>query len=345
VRVVLFKFNHLGDNVAFVPAVQALRSACPDWQVTLLTTPDAAELYGGALGPQEILTCPKRAFDKSYRRPWELAWWIWSVRRRRPGACLVAFDQSNAAHAVARLCGAGVRVGGNLGRIRVGRSLTEEVPIPEDARAVTWNWGMARALAQAFGRAGSWPAEAPPPDLGHLLARGPRPRGARKRVVVHAGARRGLNQWPLERFASVAQSLSRDFDVVWIAHGGTTGRAPAGVTAAPIDSLSGLAEWLSGADLFLGNNSGPMHLANALGCPGVAVTGPTAPGWDPYWHRERWAALRHPDLYCAPCERLAAEQPGCANHASPMACLNYWTGPQVEAACRRLLGRTGGGAP
>jgi ADP-heptose:LPS heptosyltransferase len=345
VRIVLFKLNHLGDNIAFVPAVQALRSMCPDWQITVLTTPGAAELYGGPLGPQEILTCPKSAFDKSYRRPWELAWWIWSVRRRRPGACLVAFDQSNVAHAAARFSGAGVRIGGNLGRIRVTGSLTGEIPIPEDARPVTWNWRMARALAGSFGRAAQWPDEPPPPDLRHLLARGARPRGSRGRVVVHAGARRGMNQWPLERFASVAASLSRDFDVVWIAHGGTTGSAPAGVTAAPIDSLSGLAEWLAGADLFLGNNSGPMHLANALGCPGVAVTGPTAIGWDPYWHRDRWVALRHPDLYCAPCEKLALELPGCVNYASPMACLNYWNVRDVEAACRRLLDRAKGRAP
>src|ERR1017187_5376196 len=202
VRIVLFKLNHLGDNIAFVPAVQALRSMCPDWQITVLTTPGAAELYGGPLGPQEILTCPKSAFDKSYRRPWELAWWIWSVRRRRPGACLVAFDQSNVAHAAARFSGAGVRIGGNLGRIRVTGSLTGEIPIPEDARPVTWNWRMARALAGSFGRAAQWPDEPPPPDLRHLLARGARPRGSRGRVVGHAGARRGLNQWPLERFAS-----------------------------------------------------------------------------------------------------------------------------------------------
>jgi heptosyltransferase-1 len=344
-RIVLFKINHLGDNVAFVPAVQALRRSCPDWQITVLTTPGAAELYGGALGPQEILACPKQGFDKSYRRPWELAWWMWRIRRRSPGACLVSFDQANAAHAVARFSGARVRIGANLGRIRVRRSLTEEIPIPQDARPVTWNWRMARALARAFGRDAEWPDEPPPPDLRHLAARTPRSAGSRRRVVVHAGARRGLNQWPLDRFASVAEALSHDFEVDWIEHGATAGPAPAGATAIPVDSLAALALRLSGADLFLGNNSGPMHLANALGCPGVAVTGPTAAGWDPYWHRDRWVALRHPDLYCAPCEKITRELPGCVNYASPMACLYYWSAQAVEAACRLQLGRAGDDAP
>ena len=343
-RVLLFKLNHLGDNVAFVSAVQALRRSFPEWRLTVLTTPGAAELYAGPLGPQEVLTCPKGAFDKAYRRPWELARWIWAVRRRRPGACLVAFDQGNVAHAAARLSGAAVRIGGNLARIRVRHSLTGDVPMPEDGRPATWNWAMARALARAFGGGADWPDLPPPPDLGHLVPAGRRPGGERRRVVVHAGASRELNRWPQPGFAAVASALARDFEVLWIEHGAATGRAPAGATAAPVTSLAGLAERLAGADLFLGNNSGPMHLANALGCPGVAVTGPTAAGWDPYWGRERWTALRHPRLSCAPCETLTLGVSACANRESPMACMAYWTAPRVEAACRLQLERGGGRA-
>ena len=88
-----------------------------------------------------------------------------------------------------------------------------------------------------------------------------------------------------------------------------------------------------------------MHLANALGCPGVAVTGPTALAWDPYWNPERWTALRHPDLECAPCERLTLEVRECANRASPMACMTHWTEARVEAACRLRLAGGQGRAP
>jgi hypothetical protein len=60
-------------------------------------------------------------------------------------------------------------------------------------------------------------------------------------------------------------------------------------------------------------------------------------GWDPYWHRERWTALRHPNLYCAPCEPPNIEIKGCANLDNPMACLKYWTVKKVEEACRAQL--------
>ena len=295
-NVVILKLNKLGDGVVFVPAVQALRRSCPDWQITLVTTPNESGLFGGPLGPQETWACPKSVFERSYRRPWVLAQWIWAVRRKGAEACLVSFDQGNAAHAVAKFSGARVRIGGNLDHVRLGRTLTEEVPPPEDGRPVTWNWRMARALARSFERDAGWPAEPPPPDLGHLLPRGPRKRGSRRRVVVHPGAGGLLNQWGTRHFASVAQS-----------------------------------------------NSVPRHLANALGCAGVAVTGPSALGWDPYWHRERWTVLRHPDLYCAPCERVDRKLKACANIPSPMACLEYWTAEKVLGACRALLERPGGG--
>jgi len=342
-NVVVFKLNYLGDNIVFAPALQALRRLCPDWRITLLTTPGVAELYGGPFGPQEILSCPKRRFDKSPRRPWELAWWAWAVRRRRPAACLVSFDQGYAAHAVARLSGAKVRIGGEPARL--ARALTAGIPMPRDQRPVTWNWGMARALARAFGRDQGWPDTPPPPDLGHLLAGGPQPPSGRRRVVVHAGASRHLNQWPPEQFCAVARALARDFEVVWIEHGGTTGQPPPEAVRAPVANLGELARWAASADLFLGNNSGPMHLANALGRPGVAVTGPSALGWDPYWGREHWAVLRHPDLRCAPCEVANRELAGCANTGDPMACLKYWTAERVEAACRARLARAGGAAP
>jgi heptosyltransferase-2 len=335
--IAVFKLNHLGDNVVFVPAFQELRRRCPGFKIALLTTPREAELYGGISKPNEIIVSQKSAFDKSYRRPWVLAHWFLTVRRLRPHACLVPFDQGNVVHTLAWLSGARIRVGAKLEPARMAGSLTEEVPMPADASPATWNWATARALARSLGCDSGWPDEPPAPDLRHLLPRGPKPAGERRRIVIHAGASRHLNKWPTDNFASVATSLSHDFDVVWVSHGGTTGSAPPGTTDAPVNSIGELAEWLASSDLFLGNNSGPMHLANALGCSGVVVTGPSAAGWNPYWYRDRWTVLRHPDLYCAPCERLTKELAGCANIESDMACLKYWTVEKVTRACRAQI--------
>ncbi|HEY5228373.1 MAG TPA: glycosyltransferase family 9 protein [Opitutaceae bacterium] len=336
-NLVIFKFNKLGDSVVFVSAVQAIRRRFPEWRITLLTTPAEAELYAGAAGPDEVLVCPKEAFERAYRRPWVLASWLWKIRRRNPKACIVPFDQGTTAHFLAGLSGASRRIGAKLVPPRMPGSLTVEIPCPDDGRPVTWSWLMVQVLVDPANPSPGLPKEPPAPDLSHLLAQDPRPPGDRPRVVVHAGASRDLNQWSIGNFAAVAVSLCRDFEVTWISHGETAGKAPRGTIDRPVGTVGELARALSGADLFLGNNSGPMHLANALGCRGVVVTGSSARGWDPYWYRERWTVLRHPNLACAPCEKLQAVTPGCANIEHPMACMAYWTPERVEQECRDNL--------
>jgi ADP-heptose:LPS heptosyltransferase len=338
-NLVIFKFVQLGDNVVFLPVVQALRAHLPQWHITLLTTPREAALYTAALPATDVLTAEQLHFSSTWKRPWELARWWTRVRERKPDACLVSFDQGNAAHFIARHCGARVRVGARIAHVRIGGSLTHDVPMPRDGRVASWHWAMARALVQACG-GGEWPDTPPVPDLSHLI--GDDERATRRRVVIHAGSNQAFTRWPLERFAEVAVRLARDCEVTWIERPETAGATlpPTVRRTSPAD-LRGLVSTLAGADLFLGNNSGPMHLANALGRPGVVVSGPTAHGWDPFWHRERWRVLRHPTLPCVPCEwseryRLVRD---CHLTHDRLACLRHWTVGAVEAACRDVLAR------
>jgi ADP-heptose:LPS heptosyltransferase len=344
-KVIVFKFNHLGDNIVFVPVIQALRALHPDWTITLLTTPRETPLYGGARAPSAIMTAEKDAFDKSYRRPWRLAAWIARIRAIRPDACLLGFDQGTVAHLVARESGAPIRVGGNLQHVRIGRSLTHEVPIPERMRPADWNWELLRSFLKATGDAAaeSLPPYPPPPDFSHLLSQGvdgsvqPWVSG-RPRIVIHAGSSRLLNRWPTERFAAVAARLARDHEVAWVDNPETrAAELPPNVRRFEPSSLAAMASLFASSDFFIGNNSGPMHLANALGCTGLAVVGSTAYGWDPYWHRDRWKSLRHPTLPCAPCESAHKTLRGCALVSDPMACLRFWSAAAVEAACRESL--------
>jgi ADP-heptose:LPS heptosyltransferase len=229
-----------------------------------------------------------------------------------------------------------VRVGGNLEHIRVRESLTHEVPMPADDSLATWNWEMGRVLVTALGEGPSWPSAMPPPDLSHLATLAPR-RNERPVVIVHSGSSKPLNRWPEQNFAAVAADLARDCEVIWVSRPEVRTTAPAGTRTVAPTSLAEFATVLAGADLFVGNNSGPMHLANALGLAGVVVAGPSAFGWNPYWHRERWRVLRAAGLACAPCERPNKETLACANVEAPMACFAAWTPTRVAAECRAQL--------
>ena len=96
-RFLIFKLNHLGDNVVFLPGVQVLRKRFPDWQMTIITTPLESVLYENLSPAAELLISPKPRFNSCWRRPWELAGWWSRLRSRGADACLVSFDQGNVA--------------------------------------------------------------------------------------------------------------------------------------------------------------------------------------------------------------------------------------------------------
>jgi len=152
-KLLVFKLNHLGDNVVLLPGLQALRARFPDWQLTIITTPELRALYTPLAPAERIWTEEKLRFDKCWRRPWELATWFARVRALRPDACLISFDQANIPHLLARHSGARVRVGGNLQHIRLQGTLTHEVPMPTSTSPAEWNWELCRVLARELGGA------------------------------------------------------------------------------------------------------------------------------------------------------------------------------------------------
>jgi ADP-heptose:LPS heptosyltransferase len=138
-----------------------------------------------------------------------------------------------------------------------------------------------------------------PGGTGSTLATGSRPANEPRRVVVHAGASDPRRRWPSRCFAEVAANVAREgYDVIIIGGAEDTLvahdvrdrarrllRSPVAdpVAAGRISAaagrltLSDVVHLLAHAAAFLGNDSGPRHLAQALGCPTVAVFwGPNA---------------------------------------------------------------------
>ncbi|HEY0968145.1 MAG TPA: glycosyltransferase family 9 protein [Opitutaceae bacterium] len=337
-NLLILKVNHLGDNVVFVPVVQALRAAFPKARLHLVSTPAEAILYRGVLAAGDIFAPAERpAFNHAWRQqPWSVPGWLLRFARMRANGCLVSYDQGNFVHLISRWFGGDVRIGANMHYVRVRQSITHEVPPPTDWNVVRWNWAMGRALAQALDPRVDWPDVVPPPDLRHLLTRpSPEPK---QTIVIHAGTKMAIRQWSMERFAELAARLARDHPVIWVDRPETRGvsLSPAITTVSPAN-VRELAQLVADARLYIGNNSGPMHLANAFGTPGVILSGPSSYGWDPYWYPDRWTVLRRPHLACLPCESPAKGVDRCANTGDPLACLNHWTVDLVEAAVRQRL--------
>ncbi len=114
----------------------------------------------------------------------------------------------------------------------------------------------------------------------------PAARGAA--AVIHPFAGSARKCWPMPRFQELARRLERTMPVEWCA--GPDEDLPG---ARRFTDLYELACWLSGARVYIGNDSGPTHLAAATGAPVVALFGPSDPTvWAPRGRRVKVVAAR-----------------------------------------------------
>jgi ADP-heptose:LPS heptosyltransferase len=156
-------------------------------------------------------------------------------------------------------------------------------------------------------------------------------------VVIHPGSIMSTKRWEPQRFAAVARALTtRELTVVVTAGPGEESFAgqvahdvPATVLLFGLN-IPELAELIRGARLYLGNDSGPMHLAAAVGTPVVAVWGSSdSRRWRPWSVESR--VVQNP-FECNPC-------PGyrCLVANSPL-CIESVSVEQVAEAVDQLLG-------
>ena len=119
-------------------------------------------------------------------------------------------------------------------------------------------------------------------------------------AVIHPFAGSPKKRWPLERFQELARRLAHSMPVEWCA--GPEDDLPG---ARRFDDLYDLACWLATARIYIGNDSGPTHLAAAVGTPVVALFGPSDPAvWAPRGPRVAIAAA--PALDAIAVEQVAS---------------------------------------
>ena len=167
-------------------------------------------------------------------------------------------------------------------------------------------------------------------------------------VGVHVSGGRAIKQWLPERFAEVARQLSSEQGATIVLTGGQEDAAlVATVTVAlrgcRVIDLSGnldlptLAAILERLDLLVTGDTGPMHLAGAVGIPVVAVFGPSDPAR--YALRGPHDRVVRVDLPCSPCNRIRRPPERCVGHTPD--CLVSVTSASVFDAAISALAASG----
>jgi ADP-heptose:LPS heptosyltransferase len=303
-RVWLLEMTRLGDVVAATALLEPLRRAYPDAELTLLGSAAYAPLFQGGIHYRGL---PPQG--------WAFLRAAWRLRRELcdPGLLLVSASPA-ARHSVLAWLSKPGRAAGYLFPA-AGSPFQYDAPAPLQALGGGWQ---ARALsrhgqhmverdAEVLTLMGL-SADAIRPSLSSAVPRLPR------RVVLHAGANWDRRRWPLDRFVALAGALAaEDASVCLItAEAGEPGPLPSGVERREGLDLAGLRDLLAGASLYIGNDSGPLHLAAALGTPCLALFGPNLEERSGPWPLPGPGSPHHAlheEVPCRPCGQVTCIRP------------------------------------
>jgi len=273
--------NWVGDAIMAIPALQAIRAREPNAEITILARRWVSALYrdqglADKLLVLEDLSDPSAALREAhydsailFQNAFQAAWLGW-----RAG------------------------IPERIGYARDGRSelLTRAIPVPSPGEIPAHETYYYLELLRRAG----WLEKLPSVDeIRLVLSADSRERAAERiaaatgrassrRIAIAPGAAYGSAKcWPPERFAELADRLIARFDADVILFGAPSEREIAARIAAgmrkravnlagqtPIEDLPA---YFSACDIFIGNDSGAMHVAAAAGVPVVAIFGSTDP--------------------------------------------------------------------
>lgn len=319
-RILLVRTSALGDVVHALPVLTALRRHFPAAKIGWIVERAMAPLLEGHPDLDAVIEVRLREWR---RQPFALS----TLRGIRAfGARLTEFSPD----VVFDLMGnhkAGILAALTLADRRIGLArparrepssalwISEQIA-PNGVHAVDRGLDLLGALGVPSEPADFAPAklmQAGSPEAAAWLAAHPAPF-----ALIHPGAGWGNKRYPPARWGEVARALRAATGMdIWAAaapgeeHLATAVAAASDGAARTVEapSLPHLGALLRGARLVMGGDTGPVHLAHALGTPVVCVMGPTDPArHGPYGQTERVLSRR---LTCSYCYRRMATTKAC----------------------------------
>jgi heptosyltransferase-2 len=340
VKVLIRATNWVGDAIMALPALRAVRLRFPEAEIAIVARPYVADIYRDQAICNQLIAYDPNSQHAGFSGRERLAT---ELRAQKFDVALLLQNAFDAAWLAWR-----ANIPERIGYARDGRSflLTKALPVPRHEEIPPHEKFYYLELVRRAG----WldcvedeslitlnvPDEKRRSAAEFLHKFGVRP-GIR-RIAIGAGASYGSAKcWPPSRFAEVANRLQSEAEADIILFGTTAEENVSAAIASamrrpPIDltgktSIADLPALLSQCHLFIGNDSGAMHVASAVGLPIVAVFGPTDPfGTAPVTPR---CTIVQEKPYCSPCFLRRCP----TDHR----CMTAITADMVEAAGRPWL--------
>jgi heptosyltransferase-1 len=344
-RILIVRLSSLGDVIHGLPAAAMLRQVFPQATIGWLIEERWAELLCALSTPRSGRRSPERPLVdvihavklKQWRssllstQTWERMAASLSDLRSRQYEIAIDLQGATRSAILARWSGATTIHGASQPRENLASLWYTHKSIPERSHVVEQYAEIAQSV---IGEAHPIPDAIFPcdPVAEQFVEKRLRELDLHEFVILNPGAGWGAKQWPAERYGAVAQALARKEIPSFINFGPGEERlariaeAASGGTARALSfSIGELVALTRRARLFIGGDTGPMHLAAALQIPVVALFGPTDPARNgPF--RTRSIVLRH-----------ANSATTLSHRTEPDAGLLAITADEVIAAALKLL--------
>jgi lipopolysaccharide heptosyltransferase II len=324
-RILLVRLRQIGDVVFTTPAIRALRQRFPDAHLTYVVEPPAAPVVIHNPHLNDVIVAPRTRGLTGVVDDLALG------RRLRAGRYDLALDFHGGPRAslLTWLSGAPTRIGYQI----IGRSwmYTQRVARPRRLRSrhsVENQWDLLQVLDISPPDRTRFPVEMPVDEAAsrtvanRLALAGVTP--ADRVVVLHVSAGNPFRRWPIAYFVELVTALARDAsnnrivltagpserhaaERVAAAARKQLGDAAPSVLSCGEFSLGELRALLDRAALFIGGDSGPLHIAATTTVPIVGLYGPTLPVRSAPWRSEHCTdvAVDAGELPCRPCDQRA----------------------------------------
>ena len=314
-RILIARTDRIGDVLLSTPVIKALRHKYPQAYISMMVAPYAKDIIEGNSYLDEVIIYDKDGKHKSWLRSLKFA----SRLKKKKFDLAVILHPTNRVHLLAFLAGIPKRLGYNRklgfllnekkehkkqeglmheaeynlellkdGPLRIKSSERIQLFMPIKPESEEW----VDDLFEKFGISQS-----------------------DKLLGLNPGASCPSKLWPLERFAEVALKLTKQHNLKILVLAGPKdilladkialyqGLKGKVINFAGKTSISQLASILKRCALFISNDSGPVHIASALGTPVISIFGRNQPGlspkrWGPLGKRDRYL---HKEIGCIQC--------------------------------------------
>ena len=335
-RVLVVKLSSLGDIAHALPAARALKRRVPELELHWVAQPEYAGLLERCTDVDRVIAFPRRNF-------WRKAWGFAEALRRETYDAV--FDLQGLAKSafptvLARRSRRAPKIGPAWSREGAGWAYTIQPVRGAGPRR--------HAVDELLDAVGLWAPPAPGEEAAGLAERpridiapddgGTDGGGLGPRVALAPFSRWETKNWGAEKFAETGRRLAREVGAhVFVLGGGAdepqgarlAGEIPGARNVCGRFGLVEMCAFLKTVDLMVSVDSGPLHWADAMGVPIVAVYGATDPvRTGPYFQRE-WVVTAE-GLECRPCHARTCRR-------GDAACLGELSAERVaEVAMSRL---------